>query len=86
MTIKLNKNQFDYLINSLSEEKETLRLKMREVSKENQSFLIEIDENGADRIRDWASAELQKTGFDINYKLTKNGKILEEIIDLFYIE
>jgi len=84
--VKLNKNQFDYLSYSLSEEQEKLRLKLKEVSKEYQFVVLEIDEATADEIRDWASDELQRKGFDINYELTSEGKILEELIDLFYIE
>jgi hypothetical protein len=45
-----------------------------------------VDEDIADEIRDWASEELQKKGFDIDYELTPEGKILEELIDAFYIE
>lgn len=87
MIVKLNKNQFDYLSYSLSEEQEALRLKLKEVSKENNQFvLIEIDEETADEIRDWASDELQRKGFDITYELTSEGKIIEELIDLFYVE
>lgn len=86
MIVKLNKNQFDYLSYSLSEEQELLRLKLKEISQENQFVLIEIDEETADEIRDWASDELQRKGFDINYELTPEGKTLEELIDLFYVE
>ncbi|SEA68482.1 hypothetical protein SAMN05192529_1493 [Arachidicoccus rhizosphaerae] len=86
MIVKLNKNQFDYLSYSLSEKQEVLKLKLKEISKENQFVLIEIDEEMADEIRDWASDELQRKGFGINYELTSEGKILEELIDLFYVE
>lgn len=86
MRVKLNKNQFDYLSYSLSEEQELLSLKLKDVSQENQFVHIEIDEETADEIRDWASDELQRKGFDINYELTQEGKILEELIDLFYVE
>lgn len=86
MIVKLNKNQFDYLSYSLSEEQEILRLKLKEVGKENQFVLLEVDEETADEIRDWASDELQRKGFDINYELTSEGKILEELVDLFYVE
>jgi len=86
MIFKLTKNQFDFLNYSLSKEEELLRLKLKEISQENQFVLIEIDEETADEIRDWASDELQRKGFNINYELTPEGKILEELIDLFYIE
>ncbi|MDH5826432.1 hypothetical protein [Sphingobacterium faecium] len=86
MIIKLNKNQFDYMIYSLSEEQELLRLKLKKVSQENKFISIEIDEETADEIRDWASDELQRNGFDISYDLTPEGEILEELIDLFHVE
>lgn len=86
MIIKLNKNQFDFLSYSLAEKYEPLRLKLKQVSKENQFIIMEVDEETADEIRDWAGDELQKKGFDINYDLTSDGKILEELIDLFYVE
>lgn len=86
MIVKLNKNHFDYLSYSLSEEQEALKLRLKEVSKENQFVIIEIDEETADEIRDWAGDELQRKGFDINFELTSDGEILEELIDLFYVE
>lgn len=86
MIIKLNKNQFDFLSYSLAEKHEPLRLRLKQVNKENQFIIMEVDEGTADGIRDWAGDELQKKGFDINYDLTSDGKILEELIDLFYVE
>jgi hypothetical protein len=86
MIVKLTKNQFDYLSYSLSEEQEELRLNLNQISRKNQFIIMEIDEDIADKIRDWAIDELQKKGFDINYELTADGKILEELIDAFYIE
>jgi len=85
MIVKLTKKQFDYLSYSLSKEQEILRLKLQ-IKKESQFIIIDVDEDTADEIRDWASDELQKKGFDVNYELTDEGKILEELIDAFYIE
>ncbi|WP_291530700.1 hypothetical protein [Bacteroides sp. UBA939] len=85
MIAKLNKNQFDYLKYSLSKE-EISKLKLIHVDNENQFVSIEVDEDIADRIRDWASDELQKKGFDINYELNYDGKLLEELIDIFYVQ
>lgn len=85
MIIKLNINQFEYLDDSVFKSKESLRFKLH-VKKEGNFAFIEIDEDVADEIRDWASEELQKRGFDKNYQLTPEGKILEELIDSFYIE
>lgn len=85
MTVKLNKKQFDYLKHSLFDKQESLKLNLR-VKEEIRYILIEVDEEAADEIRDWASEKLQRIGFDINYKLTNEGKMLESLIDKFYIE
>lgn len=85
MIVKLNKNQFDYLDYSLSDQKPDLRLKLQ-ARKENKIVFVKVDEQVADEIRDWASEELQKKGFDENYELTSEGEILEELIDAFYVE
>lgn len=49
------------------------------------SNAIEIDENCADELRDVFGEQLQIIGFDENYNLTKEGKILESLIDKFYV-
>ena len=83
MIIKLNKSQFNFLSYSLSDEHEELKLELKQIRNENNFVIIEIDEETADEIHDWASDELQRKGFDKNYELTSEGKILEELIDLF---
>ena len=85
MVIKLNKNQFDYLNNNFSEQRPDIKSKLQ-IRKKGHFILIEVDENIVNKIRDWAGEELQKKGFDLNYELTSKGKILEELIDVFYIK
>src|SRR5690554_8042276 len=80
MIVRLNINQFDYLNNSFCIEQEELRLRLNEVSIENQFIIIKIDEELAIDIRDWAMDKQMQIGFDINYELTSEGKILEELI------
>ena len=84
MIVKLNKKQFDYLNDGLSQ-KEILKLKVKHESKENQFVFIEIDDDTVDKIRDWASDQLQRKGFDSNYELTPEGELLENLIDEFYM-
>ena len=45
---------------------------------------LDIDENIADMIRDWANNRLQVVGFDLNYNLTDEGKILESLVDKLF--
>lgn len=53
--------------------------------KKGQFIFIQIGEDAADEIRDWVMDKQAQIGFDINYELTPEGKILEELIDAFYI-
>jgi len=53
--------------------------------KDSQYILLNIDEDTAENIRDWASEELQRKGFDVNCELTDEGKILESLVDSFYL-
>lgn len=54
-------------------------------SSKNENTIIEVSEDIADEIRDWAGERLQKVGFDVNYNLTDDGVILEQIVDLLLI-
>ena len=83
MQIKLNKYLFDYLKNSLLDKQNTLKWN---VIQNNSSIIIEIENNVADEIRDFAIDKQSLKGFDINYELTNEGKILEELIDAFYVK
>jgi hypothetical protein len=80
MKIKLTKEQFEYLKYNLPETLTSLTNKVKDF---NLSLtLLEVDNSVVDE--DWAGERLQKVGFDGDYSLTKEGKILEELIDLFY--
>lgn len=46
-----------------------------------ESRIIKLDLELADKIRDWALEQQQFTGFDDEYRLTREGDILEHIID-----
>ncbi|MCE7060111.1 hypothetical protein [Dyadobacter sp. CY343] len=84
MKVKLGKNHISYLINNLYQEQESFKNILIQISDEIPSVIFEVDDDSADAIRDWAGEQLQKIGFDINYELNYEGKILEELIDIFY--
>jgi hypothetical protein len=48
-------------------------------------YSLKISEDQADEIRDLCGEELQLVGFDEKYDLTSEGKILESLIDKFFI-
>ena len=84
ITIKLTNQQFNYLKSHLLKSYGDLYLDQK-VDKKNGTVLIYIDPANMDTIRDWAGGELQRAGFDKSYELTNEGKILEELIELFYL-
>jgi len=73
---------YDYLFANLSIEKPEL-VKSTIPKKEGLQIVIELEED-VDKIRDWAGEKLQKVGIDKDYKLTREGEYLEEIIDILY--
>lgn len=85
MIIKLIKRQYDYLIDNLSKE-EIKQLNIFEHHSNNEWISIKFEDDVADEIRDWAIERQQQIGFDVNYNLTSEGRMLQELIDTFYVE
>lgn len=54
--------------------------------KEKDFLILECSEDQADDIRDKCSEKLQLVGFDEKYELNFEGKILEDLIDKFFVE
>lgn len=82
--IKLNKNEYDYLRRAsfLSKNIQDVLFSCKQY---NENFLLEISPNQADEIRDLCGEQLQFVGFDEKYELTYEGKILESLIDKFFL-
>lgn len=53
--------------------------------KKTDDYLLVFSEDQADELRDLCGKQLEMIGFDENYKLTRKGKILESLIDKFFI-
>ncbi|MCE6987852.1 hypothetical protein [Dyadobacter sp. CY323] len=83
MTVKLKKEEFDYLSNSLLTENEDLYSKLQ-FSARGSFFFVEVSKEIVDEVHEWAMDELQRIGFDINYDLTKEGKILQGLVDTLF--
>jgi hypothetical protein len=84
MTIKLNKEQVDYLDANLFTKKPNFLDKLQRSFRNGYTYLT-LDTDVADEIRDWAGDEQQRIGFNVDYELTQIGKLLDELIDIFYI-
>lgn len=46
---------------------------------------LELNINTAEEFREKFTLELTRVGFDDNYQLTTEGKLLEDLIDRFFI-
>jgi hypothetical protein len=80
MIVKLNSNQYDFLKNTLGQERSDL---FKHLSNGN-GVALGINDEVVIEIRDWVGEKLQKEGFDENYELNEHGKILEQLEDLLY--
>ena len=80
MVVKFNTVQFNFLAKQLRVERPDLF----KYFENNDGLMFVLNDDIANEVRDWAGEKLQKEGFDINYKLTDTGKILEQLEDLLY--
>lgn len=80
MYIKLTYQEFEYLVANCKLIKEV------HIYFRNKKFIkISSDVKIANSIREWALDELEIKGFDKNYELNSEGKILQALVDLFYV-
>lgn len=84
MVINIKKDHLDILISKVLVGKPKL---LEEVNMSTINYVITLNINPelADEIRDLAGEELQRIGFDENYKLTNDGQLLDEIVDIFLL-
>jgi len=80
MIVKLNTKQFEFLETSLAKERADL---FKYLSNGN-GVALELDDQIAVLIRDWVGEKLQEVGFDENYELNDDGKILEQLEDILF--
>jgi hypothetical protein len=78
MKVKFSKKEIDFLKNTFPLGKNDFNFFI--ITDES----IELNKNLANKIRDWAGEKQQMIGYDENYELTEDGKILESIIDKLY--
>ena len=84
MTIKLTKTEREYLVTVVLKKYSSLMNIIEHSTIDNGKFSIDIDNVLADEIRDLCSEQLQISGFDEKYNLNEEGKMLENLIDIFY--
>jgi hypothetical protein len=82
--IKINGREFSYLMSSDFICNESIYLIRESVRKNGYHYILTITEDNADKLRDIFGEQLQAAGFQKNYQLTEEGKILEELVDKFF--
>lgn len=84
MRIKLNDKQLVLLKDTLKESSSTHLLSHLENARGNNP--LDLADSIADDMRNTVGEKLTIIGFDKNYELTNEGKILEELIDILYVK
>lgn len=86
-TIRLSKSDLTYLANAQFLTDDLNRIVGEaKVADEDDARLLELDRATAERFRDEFTARLAKVGFGPDYEPTREGKLLEELIDRFAVE
>ena len=81
MKVKLSNQAWAYL----KDNNQIELSKMSIISNKSHFYLLILDENSADEIREWALEKKVRVGFDEKYNLNEEGKILENVIDKFFV-
>lgn len=82
-TIRLAKMEIAYLANTQFLPADLARIVHLAETVDSQARLLTIDGDIAERFRDEFTARLAKVGFGLNYEPTREGKMLENLIDRF---
>ena len=85
VTIKLPRREIHYLLNArFLGPLQIEAVRAAELSSDG-SAVLELSRNSAEEFREAFTNELAKVGFDENYGVTAEGRILENLIDLFHV-
>ena len=82
--IELNRSEYNYLCQASFLEDKYRKL-LFSSNQQDEKYSLKISEDQADEIRDLCGQQLQAVGFDIKYELTSEGKILESLVDKFFV-
>lgn len=85
IAIKLNQDEYSYLCKASFLPDRLRQLFFLTERREENAYMLNISEDQADEIRDLCGEQLQLVGFDEKYDPTPEGKLLEDLVDKFYI-
>jgi hypothetical protein len=85
VTVRLPRKEVDYLINAQFLGPLQIEAVRAAESSSDGSAVLKLSRNLAEEFREAFTNELAKVGFDENYDLTAEGRILEDLIDFFHV-
>ena len=82
---RLSAEEFKYVKELLSrDELRDLLARINEIVSSG-NISIRLKRAEAERVRDYLTTQLAATGFDEDYRPNRQGQVLEELIDRFYV-
>ena len=82
-TIKLSKMEVAYLANTRFLPEDLAQIVGMAETTEGEARVLKLDRGIAERFRDEFTTRLAKVGFGADYEPTREGKLLEDLIDRF---
>jgi hypothetical protein len=83
--VQLSAEQIERLREISSHDQSLLGLLTSQAMTHDQAkFAIRLDRDSSEKLRDLLTEQLAKVGFDRDYKLSSEGRMLEELIDRLY--
>lgn len=81
--VKLSKIEIAYLGNTRFLPEDLAQIVGKAETTEGEATLLRLDRDIAERFRDEFTTRLAKVGFGADYEPTREGKLLEDLIDRF---
>lgn len=85
LEFRLSPEEFRYVRDLLSSEEVRELLPRFEELAPNGSVVVQLNRTEAERIRDYLTTQLAAVGFDEEYRPNQRGRMIEELIDRFYV-
>jgi len=83
-TVRLSSQELLYLKNTAFLGQDLLEV-IDSAERQRRGYLIHVSRDIAEQFRSAFTERLARRGFDSAYDLTREGKVLEELIDKFFI-
>ena len=85
VTIRLPRREVHYLVNAKFLGPPQIEAVRAAESTSDGSAVMRLSHSSAEEFREIFTIELARVGFDANYELTAEGRILEDLIDFFHV-